>query len=153
MHHHDIDQRWPLRGFWRAWLWISAGIGGVLAAAGLGLAVLARWAPFPTPVVLLAVGVVLVGVGALITWQVADTVLDATLTGDGTLILRRPGRELRTRATRVRQLRFSALVSKPHTPIVIETADGSARLLHPRREVDELIAALRHHNPQLQVRL
>ena len=153
MPHHDIEQRWPLRGFWRAWLWISAGIAGVLAAGGLGLAVLAWWAPFPATVILLAVGVVLIGVGALIVRQVADTVLDATLAGDGTLVLRRPGRELSTRATRVQQLRFSAFVSKPHTPVVIETADGSARLLHPRREIDDLIAALRRHNPQLQVRL
>ena len=153
MHHDDIEQRWPLRGFWRVWLWVSAGIAAVLAAGGLGLAVLAWWAPFPATVVLLVVGVVLIGVGALIAWQVAGTVLEATLTGDGTLILRRPGRELRTRATRVQQLRFSALVSKPHTPIVIETADGSARLLHPRPEIDDLIAALRRHKPELQVRL
>jgi len=153
MHDHDIVQRWPLRGFWRLWLWISAGIAGVLAAAGLALAVLAWWAPFPATVIPLAAGVVLIGVGALIAWQVADTVLDATLTDDGTLTLRRPGRELRTRATRVQLVRFSALVSKPHTPVVIETADGSARLLHPRPEIDELVAALRRHNPQLQVRL
>ena len=153
MHHHDIEQRWPLRGFWRVWLWISAGIAGVLAAVGLGASVLALWAPFPAPAILLPVGVGLVAVGAVIIWQVADTVLDVTLTGDGTLTLRRPGRELRTRATRVQQLRFSALVSKPHTPIVIETADGSARLLHPRPEIDDMVAALRRHNPHVQVRL
>lgn len=153
MYHHDTEQHWPLQGFWRAWLWISAGIAGGLALAGLALVVLAWWAPPPPRVILLGAGAVLIAVGIVIAWQITTTVLDAILTADGTLTLRRLGREVRTRATRVQQIRFSALVSKPHTPIVIETADGSATLLHPRREVDELIAALRRHNPGLPVRL
>lgn len=153
MYRHDTERHWPLRGFWRAWLWISAGIAGGFAAAGLSLVALAWWAPLPPRAILLVTGVVLIGVGVVISWQITNTVLDAALAGDGTLTLRRLGREVRTHATRVQQLRFSALVSGPHTPIVIETADGSATLLHPRREVDELIAALRRHNPRLPVRL
>jgi hypothetical protein len=153
MRRTDTEQHWPLRGFWRAWLWLSAGIAGALALAGLALAVLAWWAPPPPRLILLGTGAVLIAVGIVMSWQIATTVLDAALAGDGTLTLRRLGRDVRTRATRVQQIRFSVLVSGPHTPIVIETADGSATLLHPRREVDALIAALRLHNPGLPVRL
>jgi hypothetical protein len=153
MDRYDAERHWPLRGFWRAWLWISAGIAGAVAVPGLAMVVLAWWLPLPPRVILLGTGVLLIGIASIISWQITNTVLDATLGADGTLTLRRLGREMRTHATRVQQVRFSALVSKPHTPIVIETAEGSVTFLHPRREVDELIAALHRYNPHFPVQL
>ncbi|MGI5127967.1 hypothetical protein ACQEVB_14240 [Pseudonocardia sp. CA-107938] len=153
MDHHDAEQHWPLRGFWRAWLWISVAIAGALGLLGLTALTFVWWLPFPAGLILLVPGAVLVAVGVVIGWQVSNTVLDATLAADGTLTLRRVGRVLRTHAARVQLVRFSVLVSRPHTPIVIETADGSVTVLHARREADELIAALRRYNPRLPVHL
>lgn len=130
--------RWPLRGFWRTWLWVSALIGLVLLAGGAVFVVLAL-AGGSLPAVL--PGLVLLAVGAVVTWQVAHTAHDVALHADGTLVVRRVRGPLRTRVDAVTRLRPSRVRSS-RTPTVLETADGWAYLIHDERTRAALTAAL-----------
>jgi hypothetical protein len=147
----DTETSWPLHGFWLAWYWISAAIAAVLVVAGAAMAVLSGLTPQPVRAVLLLNAVLLLVVGTVIGRQVATTALDVRLTHDGTLEVRRPHRTLRTAAGRVLRVRASACASGSRTPTVIETEDGFTRLIHPRPQIDELIAALRRYNPDLRI--
>lgn len=141
-HDDPTATRWPLRGFWRAWYWISWLVSAVLMVVGLGVAVLVWWPP----------AVPLLLVGALVGWQVGRTARVVELDGAGALTLRRLTGAVRTDAARVHRVRSSVLVST-FTPTVVESADGWAYVIHPRRDRDDLIAALRRHNPTVEVRL
>jgi hypothetical protein len=144
-------RRWPLRGFWRVWLWISAAIGLLLVAGGVLAVAVAWWLPGAGRVVPLLVGLLLCAVGGIIGWQLAHTATLVTLAADGSLVLRRPGGALRTRVERVLRVRPSLLRSDPHTPTVVQTVDGWAYLVRRRPEVDDLVAAIRERNPDLVV--
>lgn len=141
-HVEPTAARWPLRGFWRAWYWISWLISAVLLVAGLVVAIVVWWPP--------ALPLLLVGV--VVGWQVSRTATVVTLGAAGTLTLRRVPGAVHTSAARVRRVRPSVLVSS-FTPTVIETADGWAYVIHSRDDRDALVAALRHHNPTLEVLL
>jgi hypothetical protein len=142
---HDGDptaQRWPLRGFWRAWYWISWVISAALVVVGLGTMILVWWLP----------SVPLLLVGALVGWQLGRTARLVTLGADGTLTLRRVPGTVHTNAARVQRVRPSALVSS-FTPTVVETADGWVYLIHTRSDRDDLIDAIRRHNPAVEVHI
>jgi hypothetical protein len=142
MDHGDPTvRRWPLRGFWRAWYWISWLTSGVLLVTGLGLLLLVWWVP----------AVPLLVLGAVIGWQLGRTARVVTLDAAGTLTLQRAPGAVRTTVARVRRVRASALVSS-FTPTVLETADGWAYLIHARDDRDDLIAAIRRANPSVEVR-
>ena len=140
------SNRWPLRGFWLVWYGISWFISVVFILALPTVAILTSlWAPLlalPVPVIGVVIGGQLLGV--------ATTV---TVGPDGTLTMRRAKGTLRTHALRVRCVRWSAFVSKPNTPIVIETDDGSTTLVRRRDEVHKIIATIRTHNRGLKVDL
>jgi hypothetical protein len=135
-------RRWPLRGAWRVWLGFSAALGVAFVIAGGGTAVLAVVVGLGRGgVILLLPAAVLAGVGAMITWQVLHTATAVLLHVDGTLILHRPLRTLRTHVGRVRSVRDSVLRST-YTPTVVETADGWAYLVRKRREKAEIVGAI-----------
>jgi hypothetical protein len=134
-------QSWPLRGFWRIWLWFSAALAAVFVTGGAALVALVG-------VAALVPGVVLFLVGGMIGWQVLHTATTVTVGGDGTVTLARVLGPVHTEAARVRRARPSKLRSS-YTPTVIETADGWAYLVHTRSEKDTVIAALRHLNPAI----
>lgn len=145
MKDHDDDptaQRWPLRGFWRAWYWISWLISAVLVAIGLAVMVFVWWVP----------SVLLLLLGGMIGWQLGHTARVVTLDPAGTLTLRRLPGTVQTTVARVRRVWPSALVSS-FTPTVIETADGWVYLIHTRQDRDDLISAIRHRNPDVEVRM
>jgi hypothetical protein len=132
---------WPLRGFWRAWYWISWLTSAVVLVAGMAVMIV-WWVP----------SVALLLVGAITGWQLSHTVRAVTLDAAGTLTLRRLPGTVHTNAARVQRVRPSALVSSC-TPTVIETADGWAYLIYTRRDRDDLVAAIRHHNPTVKVHI
>lgn len=134
-------QSWPLRGFWRIWLWFSAWLAALLLIGGVALVTLIGVGAFVPAIVLFLVG-------AMIGWQVAYTATAVTLGADGELILTRLLGPLRTQATRVRRARPSRLKSS-YTPTVIETADGWAYLVHTQEDRNTVIDALRRHNPTM----
>lgn len=132
------DARWPLRGFWRAWLWVSALIGLVLLAGGAVLVALALAGGAPAAAL---PGLVLLAVGGVVGWQVAHTAHDVALHADGTLVVRRMRGTLRTRVDAVTRVRPSRLRSS-RTPTVLETTDGWAYLVHDERTRATLVRAL-----------
>lgn len=140
-------RRWPLGGIRRAWYRTSWVICAVVLLGGLGLTAAAA----SGAVVLLAPAVVLLLVAALIGVPLFGTARTVELDADGALRLDRLRGPVRTHAARVRRVRRSAFVSGRNTPVVVETADGTATLLHSRRDVDELVEALRRHNPGVRV--
>ncbi|WP_345382872.1 hypothetical protein [Pseudonocardia yuanmonensis] len=144
-------RRWPLRGFWRAWYWISWLISVVLFLPVLGLAVLAWRSSGPARWFPLLPGLVLLAIILVIGWQLATTALVVTVDAGGELRARLLFRARQVHATGVLSVRRSALTSGHHTPIVIRTANWSVRLIHTRTDVDELVAKLRRHNPALLV--
>jgi len=144
------SQQWPLRGFWLGWFRFSFLVFGIVIAGGLVLVVFVALSTKPGRTAVLIPAGVLLAVGATIGWQLMHTAVAVTLAADGTLALRRPRGVLHTHAGRVLRVRRSVLRSS-HTPTVIKTVDGSAVLLHPRPAVDELVSAIRRHNPGLAV--
>lgn len=144
--------RWPLRGFALASFWFSAVVFVLVLVGGVFLMV-TLWVG-DRPVWALAPGLVLLGVAALIGSQMLRIAVVVTLHADGTLILRRLLGTLHTHAARVQRASPSILNrSGRRTPTVIKTADGSVLLTHSRRDVDEVITALRRHRPDLAVDL
>lgn len=134
-------QNWPLRGFWRIWCWFSALLAVLLVIGGAALVtVLGSGAFAPAAVLFL--------VGGMIGWQVLYVATSVTLGPDGKLVLHRVRGPLRTEAARVERARPSRLKSS-YTPTVIETADGWAYLVHAQADKDNVIAALRRHNPTI----
>lgn len=141
--------RWPLGGAWRAWYRVSWVICAVALAAGLALVMAAVVAAagllVPAAIVLL--------VGGVIGWQLLSTARVVELDTDGGLRMDRLRGPVRTHAARVRRVRRSVIVSGRRTPVVIETDDGTATLVHTRQDVEELVQSLRDHNPTLRVDL
>jgi hypothetical protein len=146
-------QRWPLKGFWRTWFWFSALLGVAFLIVGgviSGFIVISGWHWLrPGP---LLPGLVLLGVGSVIGWQLLNTATAVTLRGDGTLILHRLRGPLRTSAARVKRARKSVLKSS-YTPTVLETADGRVYLIHNRDDKKNIIDAIRDRNNELSVEI
>lgn len=145
---------WPLRGAWRAWLWISGAVcvGFVIVGLGTGVvAVLAAFATVAGLILLLPAGLLL-GVGGLIGWQLWHTATMVTVGDDGVLVLRRPLSELRTDVADVQRVRRSGFVST-YTPTVVETRQGWAYLVRARAEKEAVIEAIRRHNPGLHAEI
>lgn len=135
-------RRWPLRGAWRVWLWFSAALGACFVLAGAAVDVVAfAVLPWPGAGVALLPGLVLLAVGAMITWQVLHTATTVLLHADGTLVLQRIVGRLRTHVGRVLRVRDSVLRSS-HTPTVVQTADGWVYLVRDRQQKAEIVAAI-----------
>ncbi len=83
-------------------------------------------------------------------WHIATTV---SVGVDGTVVVRRPLGELRTRAHAVRQVRPSAFVSGRNTPTVVETPGGWAYLVRARTEKEAVVAAILAFNPNLRIEI
>ncbi|HXV94745.1 MAG TPA: hypothetical protein VD813_15685 [Pseudonocardia sp.] len=144
-------RRWPLRGFGRANLWISSTVLAVLVVVGVSLVIAVGWGPAPAPALLTAA--IVLGIGGLIGSQLLRCAIVVTLAPDGTLVLRRPLGTLHTHARRVQRASRSVLNRSGRlTPIVLRTADGTVLLTHGRGDVREMIAAIRRHNPDVDVR-
>ncbi len=144
------SRRWPLRGLWFAWIWMSWAVCAALVVGGIALVVLGSSSTGAGLLVPLSAAVLLFAIAAVIGWQLVSTALGVTLDADGAITVRRQRGALHTHVARVERLRPSALRST-YTPTVLETADGWAYLLHPRPERDELIAAFRDRNPDIVV--
>lgn len=149
-----VDSRhWPLRGAWRVWFWFSALLGALFVVVGVAIlgfvAIAWRWIG-PGSLLLLLPGLGTLGVGALISWQILHTATGVTLGADGTLVLHRLRAPLTTRAARVHRVRESALRSS-YTPTVLETADGWVYLVRTQHEKDQIVNAVRAHNPHLAI--
>ena len=132
---------WPLRGGARVSHLVSWVICVVVLAAAAVTAVL-LWRAGGA-VVALVPAAILAGVGVLIASQLLRCAVVVTLYPDGTLVLRRATGELRTHVARVRSARPSRLNrSGPNTPIVLATDDGSVLLVHGRRDIADILAAI-----------
>jgi hypothetical protein len=95
----------------------------------------------------------LLGVAAVMGWQLRHTGTTVTVADDGTLTVHRLPGALHTHCQRVRRVQPSALVSPPYTPTVVDTEDGWFYLIRRRAEKEDILAAVRRAHPGLRIEI
>ena len=151
------ERSWHLRGAWRVWLWGSVLVAVFLGLAGAGLLVVAIVIAVvgraPGALIVVLPGALLLGVATVMTWQLRHTATTVTTSDSGALIVHGLANTLHTGSQRVQRVQPSALVSPPHTPTVVTTADGWFYLIRSRQEKEDIIAVIRKAHPGLHVEI